>query len=119
MERVLDGNFDNNDIIDESTLQDFMKTVTQILPMCVASVLTDNDGFVVASHMKHRNLNDELIALQSKTQKRRLINLQGYKKYSKRLSQDVELFLVTKDEQITEQNYRRLIRVIKHYRDLF
>ena len=94
----------SNRIISESYVQSVISTISNEFSPCAGAVFSDRHGFLIASQINYKDrFSEEMLALQSIT-KRKLVDFKGYSKYLRKISKDVNLFIVAK------KNLQNLIR---------
>ena len=97
-----------NRIISEEYVQSTISKISNEFPACAAAVFSDRHGFLIGSQINSKSkFNEEMLAIQSIT-KRKLVNFKGYSKYYRKISKDVNLFIVVKKRIQNSVKFRRL-----------
>lgn len=90
-----------------------MRYAGENFPSCVAAVLADPHGFLVAGHKKQGiNVSEELLALQAVSEES-LINLGDFQQYRQQLSKELNLLLIARKDRNNATNYDRLMTILK------
>ena len=104
----------SNDFIDEESVQTLMNTISEFSPNCIATVMADNHGFLIASKLSRMYssvLDTELLALQAITN-RQIVDLKGYKILKRKIASDVNLFVITKKKRFKSIKRNKLKKII-------
>jgi hypothetical protein len=97
-----------NSIISEGYVQTIISDISNEFPACAAAVFSDRHGFLIASQINFKDIfNEEMLAIQSVT-KRKLVNFKGYSKFHRKISKDVNLFIVAKKNVQNLAKFRKL-----------
>lgn len=104
----------NREFIAENVVNSIMKDVAgDQFPSCVAAVLADPHGFLVAGHKKQGlNIPEEMLALQAVSDEN-IINLYGFQQFRKQLSKELNLLLIAKKDRYNLSNYNKLMKILK------
>lgn len=97
-----------NSIISEGYVQTIISEISKEFPACAAAVFSDQNGFLIASQINFKDkFNEEMLAIQSVT-KRKLVNFKGYSKFHRKISKDVNLFIVAKKNVQNLAKFRKI-----------
>lgn len=109
-------------ILSELEVNSLMTSISNAFPSCVAAAVADNDGFLIGSHNteieQKKEFDENLLALQT-ISNRKFIDSQGFQKYIKSISDEINLILIAKKDRYNLVNYNRMVKILKNFKSFF
>ena len=103
-------------LINQSDVNYFLSEIKQIFPNFVAGVLCDRHGFLIASKIPQNfHIQENVLALSAISNKRDIIEENGYLKIKRNLdtSKDIKLLLLLEKSNNNVNCYKRLKKFIE------
>ncbi len=98
-------------ILTENQVESFLQSMARSFPKCVAGVIADENGFILASLKNNQQLNENMLALQAISNKR-IVNLTSYRKIIKPLGNGLKVMLVLEQDNRNLVSYKKLYKIL-------